>query len=243
MPVRLLFLDRDGTLNRSVGERPPNTPEEVSLYPDVGGVLAPYMAEGWQLVIVTNQGGVASGYISEEQAQAIQQRVIELLPVPVAAAYLCPHMPGAAVPHYDLDCPNRKPRPGFILQALRRFEAQPENCLFVGDSITDREAALAAQVPFQWADRFFDRPIDRGIRAENGTWFGVRQMSAGDGQLKLVAMERGKQIGSLALSMPGASGASDDDTARFSVRTRQCRAEVALTLVETALEWARAHSS
>jgi D-glycero-D-manno-heptose 1,7-bisphosphate phosphatase len=65
------------------------------------------------------------------------------------------------VARYDLDCPNRKPRPGFVLQALRCFEAQPEDCLFVGDSSTDREAARAAQVPFQWADRFFGRPIDR----------------------------------------------------------------------------------
>jgi D-glycero-D-manno-heptose 1,7-bisphosphate phosphatase len=80
MPTRLLFLDRDGTLNPSIGGRPPNTPEEVSLYPDVGAVLGPYVAQGWQLVIVTNQGGVASGYITEERAQAIQQRVIELLP-------------------------------------------------------------------------------------------------------------------------------------------------------------------
>ena len=138
------------------------------------------------------------------------------------------------------DCPNRKPRPGFILQALRRFAAQPEDCLFVGDSSTDREAARAAGVPFQWADRFFSRPIDRGIKAEDGTWFGIRQVPATEGALKLVAVERGEEIGSLALSMPGACEASADDTLGFSVRTRPDRPEVALILVATALEWAPA---
>ena len=240
MPVHLLFLDRDGTLNRSVGGRPPNTPHEVVLYPDLGDVLAPYVVEGWQLVVVTNQGGVASGYITEEQAQAIQQRVIEMLPVPVAAAYLCPHLPGASVPRYDLDCPNRKPRPGFILQAMRRFEAQPGDCLFVGDSVTDREAARAAQVPFQWADRFFGRPIDRGMVTEDGTWFGVRQVSAADGQLELVAMEREEPIGSLTVSVPGPGETPEDGMIDLSVRTRQDRAGVALILVETALEWVQA---
>ena len=243
MRVRLLFLDRDGTLNRSLDHRPPNTPEEVSLYPDVGAVLSHYVEEEWQLVIVTNQGGVASGYIAEEQAQAIQQRVIELLPVPIAAAYLCPHLPGSLVPCYDLDCPNRKPRPGFILQALRRFEAQPEDCLFVGDSITDREAARAAHVPFQWADQFFERPIDRGMQTEEGAWFGVQQVPAGEGQLKLVALERGKQFGSLTVSMPEDNRATEGDTVDFSVCTAPGRVGVSLTLMEIALEWVRARGS
>ena len=239
MPVRLLFLDRDGTLNRSLGQRPPNTPQEVTLLPHVGPTLSRWVDEGWQLVIVTNQGGVAAGYISAEQAHAIQQQVIELLPVRVAAAYLCPHLPGAAVPHYDLDCPNRKPRPGFILQALRRFRAQPEDCLFVGDSITDQEAARAAHVPFRWADQFFERPIDRGMQTEEGSWFGVRQAPAGEGRLELVALERGTQIGSLTLSMPETTEAPEGGVVDFSVRTERHHVGVGLTLMEIALEWAR----
>jgi D-glycero-D-manno-heptose 1,7-bisphosphate phosphatase len=239
----LLFLDRDGTLNRAVGHRPPNTPEEVSLYPDVGAVLASYVAQGWQLVMVTNQGGIASGYITEEQAQAIQQRVIELLPVPLAAAYLCPHLPGASVARYDLDCPNRKPRPGFVLQALRRFGAQPEDCLFIGDSSTDRDAAHAAQVPFEWADRFFDRPIDRGIRTAGGDWYGVQQVSAENEPFQLVAMARDQQIGSLTLSVAETAAGAGEASLDLTVRTLQGRAEAALALVETALQWARARGS
>jgi D-glycero-D-manno-heptose 1,7-bisphosphate phosphatase len=200
MPARLLFLDRDGTLNRAFDGRPPNTPQEVELLAGVRDTLARYAAAGWQPVIVTNQGGVAGGYVTEAQAHAVLQRVIDLLPVPVAAAYLCPHMIHAAVPEYALDCPNRKPRPGFILDALKKFGAQAGDCLLVGDAITDQQAAQAANVPFCWADRFFGRPIERGMRDRNGEWVQLRQQPAGqEGNLELVAFKNGSRVGSVFL--------------------------------------------
>lgn len=178
--VRLLFLDRDGTLNRTLGRRPPDAPEEVELLPGVTSVLARYVADGWRLVIVSNQGGVAGGFFSEAQAWAVQERVIELLDLPVAASHLCPHLPGGTVPEYAVDCPNRKPRPGFLLAALERFGARAEDCAFVGDSITDKQAAEAASVPFYWADRFFGRAIDRGLHTRDGRWVQVREVQASD---------------------------------------------------------------
>jgi len=174
-PARILFLDRDGTLNHRIGSRPPNTPKEVELLPGVASVLSDYVAQGWEIVIVSNQGGVASGYISEAGARAVQQQVIDLLPAPVAASYFCPHMAGGRVAEYALDCPNRKPKPGFIFFALERFGARAEDCLFVGDSSTDRQAAEAAGVAFRWADLFFGRLIDRGYQWAGRGWGQVRQ--------------------------------------------------------------------
>jgi histidinol-phosphate phosphatase family protein len=155
-PARLLLLDRDGTLNRSIDERPPNHPHEVEMLPGVSVKLHRYAADGWRLVIITNQGGVAFGYQTEDQAQAIQQAVLDALPVPVDASYLCPHHPRGTIPKYAIDCPNRKPAPGAIWDALDRFQARADDCLFVGDQQTDLQAAHAAGVPFQWANVFFE---------------------------------------------------------------------------------------
>ncbi len=188
--MRLLFLDRDGTLNRMVGPRPPSTPDEVELLPGVEAVLSRYVAEGWQLVIVSNQGGVASGCLSEAQAHAVQQRVIDLLPVPVAASYLCPHMPDGVVSAYAIDCPNRKPKPGFIRVALQAFGAQAGDCLFVGDAVTDKQAAEAAGVPYRWADRFFGWPIDRGLHTRDGRWVQVREARPEDVEAMLALIDR-----------------------------------------------------
>jgi D-glycero-D-manno-heptose 1,7-bisphosphate phosphatase len=242
----LLFLDRDGTLNRALGSRPPNVPEEVELLPGVESVLPGYVADGWQLVIVTNQGGVASGYLTEAQAHAVQQQVIDLLPVPVTASYLCPHMPGGVVAEYAIDCPNRKPRPGFILSALQAFGARAEDCLFVGDAITDQQVAQAGGVPCCWADRFFGRPIDRGLHTRESEWVQVREVKkAGDEGEKrdrwefcLQAIQRGRVVGGLAVLWEHLSNEANVIDVMLDVRAMRRRAGIDSLLVETALEWA-----
>jgi histidinol-phosphate phosphatase family protein len=152
---RLLLLDRDGTLNRSLGDRPPNHPDEVELLPRVARTLHHRASLGWRLVIITNQGGVAFGYQSHRQAWATHQAVLDALPVSVDASHLCPHHPEGTDPIYGVPCPSRKPAPGALLDALARFGARRAECLFVGDHASDRQAAEAAGVPFAWAWEFF----------------------------------------------------------------------------------------
>jgi histidinol-phosphate phosphatase family protein len=153
--THLLLLDRDGTLNRSLGGRPPNHPDEVELLPRVACTLHHRASLGWRLVIITNQGGVAFGYQSHRQAWSTHQAVLDALPASVDANYLCPHHPEGTDPVYAVPCPSRKPAPGAILDALARFGARPAGCLFVGDHESDRQAAQAAGVPFAWAWQFF----------------------------------------------------------------------------------------
>jgi D-glycero-D-manno-heptose 1,7-bisphosphate phosphatase len=257
--VRILFLDRDGTLNRSLGRRPPNTPGEVELLPGVPATLSHYVAEGWLLVIVSNQGGVASGYISEAAAHAVQRQVVDLLPVPVAASYFCPHMPNGRVAEYAIDCPNRKPRPGFVLLALQEFGARAEDCLFVGDSSTDREAAETAGVAFVWADLFFRRRIDRGLLTTSGDWVQVREPQEEDGPaLKSLTglhldgpCESGQQEG--ALTLVALMGGAPVGWLRLARRKLGTEADLILDvpashrnlgigslMLETALSWASA---
>jgi D-glycero-D-manno-heptose 1,7-bisphosphate phosphatase len=239
MPVRLLFLDRDGTLNRTVSGRPPNRPQEVELLPGVEPVLSRSVDDGWKLVIVTNQGGVASGYLSEAQAHAVLQKVIDLLPVPVSASYLCPHLPNGVVTEYAIDCPNRKPRPGFVLSALRAFGAQAEDCLFVGDSSTDKEAAEAAGVPYQWADRFFDRPIDRGIFTEKRGWVQLRESPThGVDAFWLRATKGGQEIGSVRLIRSSTPATFHSADVTFEVNAAHRNTGLEWLLISTSLEWA-----
>lgn len=153
---RLLVLDRDGTLNRSLGNRPPSHPTEIELRPGVAAKLHRYAAMGWRLVIITNQGGVAFGYQTEAQARATHEALLKALPVEVDASYLCPHHPRGTIPRYAIPCPNRKPAPGAVLDALTRFDASAKDCLFVGDRDADQQAARAAGVPFAWASDFFE---------------------------------------------------------------------------------------
>ena len=264
--TRILFLDRDGTLNRSIGARPPNTPQEVALLPGVASVLSDHAAQGWVIVIVSNQGGVASGYISEAEASAVQLRVIDLMPVPVAASFFCPHMPGARVAEYALDCPNRKPKPGFLFTALEQFGARAEDCLFVGDSNTDKLAAESAGVAFRWADLFFGRSIDRGVQLTSGPWVRVYQAESVDwvaldslarswsgfvpqpdavdveGSLALIARIKAAPVGWLSLIRGARESEADlafGVNPAFSTSGPES-AGIGALLLECALDWARA---
>jgi histidinol-phosphate phosphatase family protein len=152
---RVLFLDRDGTLNHSLGHRPPNHPGEVELLPGIAAKIHHAASLGWRIVIITNQGGVAFGYQTHRQAWLVHRSVLDALPVTVDASYLCPHHPDGTDPRYAVTCPNRKPAPGFLLDALARYDVRPEQCLFVGDMDTDWQAAQAAGIPFEWAPRYF----------------------------------------------------------------------------------------
>jgi hypothetical protein len=178
-------------------------------------------------------------------------------------------MPGGRVPAYDLDCPNRKPKPGFILKALEELGAQAENCLFVGDSNTDRQAAKAAGVPFRWADLFFGRPIDRGYKMADGRWVQVCQVGQRDWSalagavdawdaaqpwpkaavreenLALAARIGAKPVGWLSLIRGALAGEADlafgvDPTYWESAGGDADATGVGARLFECALEWARA---
>jgi histidinol-phosphate phosphatase family protein len=154
---RLLLLDRDGTLNHTFSDRPPHEPAEIELLPGVAHTLHRRAALGWRTVIITNQAGVAFGYLTEDQAWLTHQALLDALPITVDASYLCPHHPEGTIPEYAFPCPNRKPSPGAVFDALRLFEAQPSECLFIGDQETDHETAALAGVPFVWAQEFFGR--------------------------------------------------------------------------------------
>ena len=74
---RAVFLDRDGVLNKSLGRRPPNNPEELVLFPGVPEAVARLNEAGLLTFVVTNQGGVALGYMTPEELDKIHNRLAE----------------------------------------------------------------------------------------------------------------------------------------------------------------------
>ncbi len=102
---------------------------------------------GYALVIVSNQSGIARGLFTEEQAQAVDDRVIELLAqegVNIAGSYRCPHLPDAPVAAYAKICDCRKPQPGLILRAARDLHLDLATSWVIGDRARDIVAGIAA---------------------------------------------------------------------------------------------------
>lgn len=165
--ARLLLLDKDGTLVRpKSGGEFVQSPEDQELLPGVEGAIADYVADGYTLVIVSNQGGVAAGHKTLESAIAEMRYCMELLPE-ISGALFCPDFEGEEcwllLDNEGRECITsnrqnfRKPHPGMLNLAIRNWfgiSADKSEALMVGDRPEDEQAAIAAGVRFVWADEW-----------------------------------------------------------------------------------------
>jgi histidinol-phosphate phosphatase family protein len=131
------FLDRDGTL---IEERNYLAdPDQAVLLPGVGEGLKALTAQGFRLIVVTNQSGIGRGYFREADAHAVNARVDEMLKaqgVGIAGWYICPHAP-------DQPCDCRKPLPGMVDQACADFAVDLAASIMIGDKDIDLQLATA----------------------------------------------------------------------------------------------------
>jgi D-glycero-D-manno-heptose 1,7-bisphosphate phosphatase len=134
----IVFLDRDGTINERV-EGYVDDPDRLVLLPGAADAVARLNAASVRVVLVTNQRGLATGRLTEDQWAAVTERLVAELAAAgghLDAIRMCPHESDSC------DC--RKPAPGMFLAEL---EAQPwartERCAMVGDAPTDVAPARA----------------------------------------------------------------------------------------------------
>ncbi len=142
---RALFLDRDGTLVHAVHF--PSRPEQLRLYEHVGSGLFQLQKQGFVPIVITNQSGIARGYFSEADLQAMHNYLAEQLSaqgVHLTAIYSCPHYPEGTVPTFSKVCACRKPQPGMLLQAAADFDLDLAHSWFIGDILDDVEAGNRA---------------------------------------------------------------------------------------------------
>jgi len=142
---RAIFLDRDGTLNVDVGFT--HRVEDLRLVEGVVPGLARFEELGFQLVITTNQSGIARGYFSRSDMQAFNAALVARLRafgISIAAVYYCPFHPTEGTGRYRCDSPLRKPKPGMILRAAAEHGIELAASFAVGDRASDVGAGQAA---------------------------------------------------------------------------------------------------
>lgn len=142
---RAVFIDKDGTL---VENLPHNVhPERIRLRKGAGPALARLRDAGFDLVLVTNQPGVAFGHFPVDALDAVWKRIGELLApdgVFLSSVYCCPHHPQGQDRRYALACDCRKPAPGMLKRAAAENGYDLEACWMIGDILHDVEAGRRA---------------------------------------------------------------------------------------------------
>lgn len=145
MPQPAIFLDKDGTLIEDV---PYNVdPAQIRLCEGAAAGLRSLHQAGYQLIVITNQSGVARGYFPEVALIVVEWRLRMLLTefgVPLTGFYYCPHHPDGAVSPYAISCNCHKPQPGLLHQAAIDHDVDLTQSWFIGDILNDVEAGRAA---------------------------------------------------------------------------------------------------
>lgn len=137
--MKLVLIDRDGVLNREI-EGYVKSIDELEILPQALEALALFKENGLTCVVITNQSVVGRGIISQSILDGIHAHLIEQIKKhdgDIAEVVACTDHPERATDR-------RKPRAGMILEALQKYDAAPEDTAFIGDSITDMQAAFTA---------------------------------------------------------------------------------------------------
>lgn len=137
--MKLVILDRDGTINRD-SDQYIKSPEEWTPLKGSLEAIARLTQAGYRIVVATNQSGIARGLFDTATLNAIHgtmQRAVQRAGGRIDAIFFCPHAG-------ESDCECRKPRPGMLLEIGKRMNTPLAGVPMVGDALRDLQAAAAA---------------------------------------------------------------------------------------------------
>jgi D-glycero-D-manno-heptose 1,7-bisphosphate phosphatase len=140
-PQRVVFLDRDGVINRKPadGDYVKNW-SEFNFLPGAIEALTLLAQKGYDIYIITNQRGIARGFMHEHDLTAIHGKLEEELEkhgAKIKQIYYCPH-------GRDDGCECRKPKPGMLFRAASEHNINLTKAIFIGDNGSDLQAGSAA---------------------------------------------------------------------------------------------------
>ena len=137
--MKLVILDRDGVINHDSDDYIKSPDEWIPIDGSMDAI-AQLNHAGYIVVIATNQSGIARGYFDITTLNAMHEKMhlsVNQAGGHIDGIFFCPHAPADK-------CNCRKPMPGLLFQIARRFSTSLENVPFIGDSLSDIEAAKLA---------------------------------------------------------------------------------------------------
>ena len=139
---RALFLDRDGIINED--KHYVTKIEDVVFIEGILELVKYFQDKGFLVLVVTNQSGVARGLMTLKELHAINTFIRNFFKknaLSIEEIFFCPHHP-----EFSGKCYCRKPQPGMIIKAKKKYDLDLTNSVMFGDRITDMEAANTAGI-------------------------------------------------------------------------------------------------
>jgi len=133
---KAVFLDRDGVINKKLENDYVKNWNEFHFLPGVIEAIKTINEKGYLVIVVTNQRGIGRGLMTEQDLKDIHQRMLQEIQkggARIDDIFYCPH---------DMkdNCNCRKPKPGMLVQAKKKWDIDYAKSYIIGDSETDIEA-------------------------------------------------------------------------------------------------------
>ena len=147
MKNKVVFLDRDGVINIDKGYV--YQKKDFIFINGAIEALQYLQSLNYQLIVVTNQSGIARGFFEEKDFKSLSKYMLETLEssnILIKDIFFCPHLPNAVIKKYDKTCSCRKPKSGMIEDAIKKYNIDRENSILIGDSQRDIEAGKSAKI-------------------------------------------------------------------------------------------------
>jgi D-glycero-D-manno-heptose 1,7-bisphosphate phosphatase len=145
MKLKAVFLDKDGTL---IPDIPYNINTDlISLNEGVVEGLQLLQSNGYLLVIVSNQSGIAHGFFTVGEFENVRDKMKAMfskLGIYLDGFYYCPHHPDGKIGRFSAECECRKPQPGLLLRAAAEKNIDLSSSWMIGDILHDVEAGNRA---------------------------------------------------------------------------------------------------
>jgi len=137
MTMKVLFIDRDGTLIEEPHDNQVDELGKIRLVRGVVPALLELADHGYRFVMVSNQDGLGTESFPLEQFEACHEHVVALFEsqgITFDETFICPH--------FEEDgCECRKPRTGLLTRFLASNHLDNAKSAVIGDRSTDLELA------------------------------------------------------------------------------------------------------
>jgi D-glycero-D-manno-heptose 1,7-bisphosphate phosphatase len=137
---KIIFIDRDGVINKEIGYL-----YKIQDFEFIDGVFDAckyFLSLGYEIIIITNQSGIARGLYKEEDFLKLNTWMLEKFcekDIRINDVFHCPHGP-------EDNCSCRKPKPGLFLKAIKKYSVDINKSWMIGDKETDIQSARDAGI-------------------------------------------------------------------------------------------------
>ena len=146
---KALFLDRDGVINKNFGYV--FSMKNFVWLKNVKKAIKYAYIKKYLIIVVTNQSGIARGYYSENDVKKLHNEInkeLKIINCKIHDFFYCPYHPKHGNKKYKKDSFLRKPNPGMIFKAVKKWNIDLNKSLMIGDTKTDMITAKRSNLRF-----------------------------------------------------------------------------------------------